>query len=234
MLKFKIGTEDFEKLNDVEKTFYAQSDDGYQLQVEGATDKSKVDDFRNKNIELMNAAEKFKGVDMDKYRKLEEQESKLLDAKFIDTKDFEGMKAEHYKVRDADWTAKNEVLSNENTELKRLNSKIVSKYEIEGAATKAFGEHKINPAAFESIMAQIKAKFSVDNHQVIAKEGETILAGADGNLTVSEFVASQPEIFKLQSNGGNGKGNDSEGAPMKAGTSSQDKIRAGLAARMKP
>ena len=43
MLKYTIDTESFELLNDVEKTFYAQSGEGYQLQVEGATDKSKLD-----------------------------------------------------------------------------------------------------------------------------------------------------------------------------------------------
>ena len=55
-------------------------------------------------------------------------------------------------------------------------------------------------------MSQIKTKFSIDNGRVIAKDGDNILTGANGNLTVSEFVASQPEIFKIQSSGGNGNG----------------------------
>ena len=208
MLKFKIDSESFDKLNDVEKTFYAQAGEGYQLQVEGATDKSKLDEFRATNVDLLKQQEAFKGVDLEKYRKLEEQERKLRDKELIDKGEFDTLLAENTNVMKSDYEAKLKILTGQLEQSSGNYNSLIAKHEIEGAATKAFGEHKINPDAFDSVMAQIKSKFSIDNGQVVAKEGESILTGSDGNLTVSEFVAGQPEIFKIQSNGGKGSGND--------------------------
>lgn len=208
MLKFKLNSEDFDKLNDVEKSFYAQAGEGYQLQVDGATDKSKLDEFRATNVDLLKQQEQFKGVDLEKYRALEAQEVKLRNKELIDKGEFDTLLAENTSSMKADYENKLNALNEQlNSNTGQYNS-LVSKYEIEGAATKAFGEHKINPDAFDSVMAQIKSKFSIDNGLVVAKDGDSILAGADGNLTVSEFVASQPEIFKIQSNGGKGQGSD--------------------------
>ena len=232
MLKFKIDSEAFEKLNDVEKTFYAQSGEGYQLQVEGAADKAKIDEFRIKNIELMNNAEKFKDVDMEKYAATMEKERKLRDKELIDKGEFDQLLAENTHVMKSDYEAKIAILTGQLETSTSSHTNLISKHEIEGAATKAFAEHKINPVAFDSVMSQIKAKFSIDNNMVVAKEGDAILSGSDGNLTVSEFVASQPEIFKLQSNGGQGKGNQGDGSGMQSGRSSTDKIAAGLKAKM--
>jgi|TARA_R110000796_G_scaffold11038_4_gene36863 hypothetical protein len=206
MLKFKIDSENFSALNEVEQTFYAQSGEGYQLQVEGATDKSKLDEFRATNVDLLKQQEAFKGVDLAKYRELEEQERKLRDKELIDKKDFDGLISERTNSLKSDYEAKIQALTSQLNDSTGNYNTVVSKYEIEGAAVKAFTEHKISPDAYEAVLSQINTKFSVDNGRVIAKDGDNILTGANGNLTVSEFVASQPEIFKIQSNGGNGNG----------------------------
>ena len=231
MLKFKIGSEDFDKLNDVEKTFYAMAGEGYQLQVEGAVDKGKLNEFRATNTELMKNQEAYKGVDLEKYRALEEQERKLRDKELIDKGEFDTLVAERTASIHSDYQVKLDNLTNQLAESSTSHNRLQSKYEIEGAATKAFVDHKISPDAYEAVLSQIKSKFIIDNGKVIAREGETILAGADGNLTVSEFVASQPEIFKIQSSGGKGTGSEGNNQ-MQKGASSQDKIKAGLAARM--
>lgn len=227
MLKFKIDQSAYDALNDVEKTFYAQSDEGFQLQVEGAADKDKIAEFRNKNIELMNNADKFKGVDLDKYNAAMEKERKIRDKELIDKGDFDALLAENTNAMRSDFEAKIAALTGQLDSSTTTHNSLVTKYEIEGAANKAFVDHKISPDAYGAVMSQIKSKFSIDNGQVIAKEGDTIVAGADGNLTVSEFVASQPEIFKIQSSGGGGKGNEQQ-SQMKQGQSSRSKITAGL------
>ena len=231
MLKFKIDSESFEKLNDVEKTFYAQAGEGYQLQVEGATDKSKLDEFRQTNVDLLKQQEQFKGVDLEKYRELESKERQLRNKELIDKGEFDTLLAEHTNAMKSDYEAKLTTATDELSHLKSKNSSIVSKYEIEGAAAKAFAAHKINPDANDSLLAQIRSKFTVDNGQVIAKDGDAILSGADGNLTVDEFVAGQPDIFKISSDGGAGKGGEGNPA-MKQGQSSADRIKAGLLKRM--
>ena len=221
MLKYTIDAASFELLNDVEKTFYAQSGEGYQLQVEGATDKSKLDEFRATNVDLLKQQEAFKGVDLAKYRELEEQERKLRDKVLIEAKDFDGLIAERTNSMKSDYEAKIEALTGQNEATTSSYNSLVSKYEIEGAATKAFGEHKISPDAYDAVLSQIKSKFSIDNGQVVGKDGDTILTGANGNLTVSEFVAGQPEIFKIQSSGGNGNGNE-QSSPINNGTAKRE------------
>ena len=66
MLKFKIDSENFTALNEVEQSFYAQSGEGYQLQVEGAADKSKLDEFRATNVDLLKQQDALKGIDVAK------------------------------------------------------------------------------------------------------------------------------------------------------------------------
>ena len=202
MLKYTIDSENFTALNEVEQSFYAQSGEGYQLQVEGATAKSKLDEFRSSNVEHMKQAELYKGVDVVKYRAMEEQERKIRDKELIDKKDFDGLISERTNSIVSDFEARILNLTNERDNSENNYNKLVSKHEIEGAAVKAFTEHNIIPEAFEAILSQIKGKFSIDNGRVVARDGDNILTGLDGNLTVSEYVAGQPEIFKIQSSGG--------------------------------
>ena len=221
MLKFKLDSENFTALNEVEQSFYSKSGDAYLLQVEGAVEKSKLDEFRSSNVEHMKKAELYKGIDLDKYHAMQEQERQLKDQELIKSGDIEGLVTQRTNSIVSDYEAK---ISTLNEQVKNSNSNhdtVVSKYEIEGAAVKAFSEHKISPDAFNAVMSQINNKFSIDNGRVIAKDGDNILAGANGNLTISEFVASQPEIFKIQSSGGNGSGNNSN-----AGMSNPDSLRA--------
>ena len=221
MLKFKLDSENFTALNEVEQSFYSKSGDAYLLQVEGAVEKSKLDEFRSSNVEHMKKAELYKGIDLDKYHAMQEQERQLKDQELIKSGDIEGLVTQRTNSIVSDYEAK---ISTLNEQVKNSNSNhdtVVSKYEIEGAAVKAFSEHKISPDAFNAVMSQINNKFSIDNGRVIAKDGDNILAGSNGNLTVSEFVASQPEIFKIQSSGGNGSGNNSN-----AGMSNPDSLRA--------
>ena len=211
MLKFKLDQDSFSKLNEVEQSFYAQAGEGYQLQVEGAADKSKLDEFRSTNVELLKQQEQYKGVDLEKYRNLEEQERKLRDKELIEKGEFDTLVAERTNAISSDYQAKIDNLTKQLNNVSSQHSSVISKYEIEGAAAKAFGEHKISPEAYDAVLSQIKSKFTIDNGKVIAKEGDKILTGANGNLTVSEFVAAQPDIFKIPSSGGKGTGNDNAG-----------------------
>lgn len=227
MLKYKIEQSDFETLNEVEQTFYKQEGDTYQLLVEGATDKNKLDKFRNNNIELSKQLDQFKGVDLEEINKLKEQQRQLRDKELIDKKDFDTLIAERTKAIQSDYEAKLQNLSSELECTKGQYTSLVTKHEIGGATQSAFAKHKISPEAFEAVTAQINSRFTVDNGQVVAKEGDQIVTGANGNLTIDEFVASMPDIFKVQSTGGKARG-ATESTGMRQGTSSQDKIKSGL------
>ena len=227
MLKFKVDQAAFDSLTDEQKSNYEQVGELFVLQVEGAVDKAKINEFRDNNINLSKQLDQYKGVDMDKINALMEQENKLNDAKFIEAKDFDGLIASKTNAMKSDYEGKLQNLTSQLEELTGTNAQIVSKYEIEGAANSAFSKHKISPDAHSAVMAQIKNKFSVNGGKVVAMDGENIELGADGNLTVDEFVHTMPEIFKIQSNGGNGNGNNSPTPQSQAMTSNQ-KITSGL------
>ena len=231
MLKFKLNQEDFDKLNDVEKTFYAQSGDGYQLQVEGATDKTKLDEFRASNVDLMKKQKELEGVDLAKYRAMEETERKVRDKELIDRGEFDTLIQERTQALQQDWEGKYTNATSQLEEYKSKYETTVSKHEIEGAAFKAFGAHNIRPEANEAIMAQIRNTFSLDNGQVVAKSGDSILSGVNGNLTIDEFVSQQPDFMRIANDPGRGDRNKTEGV-MSQGNSSRDKITSGLSKMM--
>ena len=211
MLKFKLTAENYEKLNDVEKTFYKAGDDGYQLQVEGATDKDKLDEFRSRNVELLKIQEKYKDIDLDEVAELQEQKRKLLDKKFIDEKDFDGLVNSRTNVITQDFQSKLDALTAQLNDSQNNHLSLVSKHEIDGAINTALVKHKISPDAHGAVMAQVQSKFSIDNGVAVAKDGDKILSGKAGNLTIDEFVETMPEIFKIQSNGGRANGGGGDG-----------------------
>ena len=228
MLKFMINKESFDKLNEVEKTFYAQDGDDYKLQVEGAVSKKSNDGFREKNISQANELERFKGVDLDKYNAFIKNENDIRDKKLIDAGDFDKLLAEKTNTISSDFEAKLSAITEKLDASNSAFTSLQTKHKIDGAMSSAFTEHKIIPDMHKALSAQIKSMFTLDGESVVAKEGEKILTGANGNLTINEFVSGQPEIFKVQSNGGGAKGNDSNNQQPSDRTAAQ-KIEAGLA-----
>lgn len=228
-MKFKLTKEEFEKLSDDFKAEYKADGDNYILQGEGFADKTKLEEFRMANTELLKTTKGLEGIDMAKYNSMLETERKIRDKELIAKGDIETLIAERLATSTSDFNGKLKTAQELADSATSKHSKLVSKYEIEGAALKAFGAHKIRPDAHDAIMAQIKSKFSVDESgKVIAKEGDSIVAGKDGNLTVSEFVESQPDFMRVPNTPGGGQGGEDQ-TVVKPGTSSQDKIKAGLA-----
>ena len=138
MLKFKLDLESFKALNKVEQSFYAKSGEGYQLQVEGAADKSKLDEFRSSNVEHMKKAELYKGVDLEKYHAMEEQERQLKDQELIKSGDIEGLVLQRTNSIVSDYEAKIKNLTGQLDDSTGNYNNLITKTEIEGAANTAF------------------------------------------------------------------------------------------------
>lgn len=228
-MKFKLTKEEYDKLSPEFQAEYKGEGDGFILQGEGFADKTKLEEFRTANTELLKTTKGLEGIDMAKYNSMLETERKVRDKELIDKGDFETLITERLATSSADFSGKLKTANDTAEDATNKYNKLVSKHEIEGAALKAFGSHKIRPDAYDAIMAQIKSKFSIDdNGQVIAKEGDSIVAGKDGNLTVSEFVESQPDFMRVPNTPGGGQGNDQEKQQGSA-TTSREKITSGLA-----
>lgn len=225
-LKFKLDQTGFDSLDENLKALYKQTDTGYQLDAEGATDKSKLDEFRANNVELLKKLEGFKDVDMEKYRETMEKERKLREKELIDKGEFDTIFNERTAALKSDYDAKLTNAMKQLQDYEQKHNSLIAKYEIEGAASKAFASHRIAPEAHEAALAQIRTKFTIKEGQVLAFDGEKILTGENGNLTVDEFVKNMPDIFKIPSTGGAAKGGSA--APQQH-ANSRDKIAAGLA-----
>jgi hypothetical protein len=232
MFKFRLNKEEHDALDDATKAFYSADGDNFVLQVEGAVSKDKLDEFRQSNVELLKKAKATEGVDLEKYNSMLETERKIRDKELIDKGDFDTLVSERTKNIANDYQAK---LENATAQVSGFESKynqLVSKHEIEGAALKAFGAHNIRPDAHSAVLAQIKSTFVVDNGSVIAKNGDSIITGVDGNLTIDEFVGNQPDFMRVPNTAGAGNGDESNNG-MSNGNSSRDKITSGLQALMK-
>jgi hypothetical protein len=208
MLKYKVDKEGLAALGEDMQKFYTEKDGEFVLQVEGATAKSKVDEFRTTNIELENKLKQFSSVDLEKYNALLETDKKMRNKELIEKGDIDTLLNESTEAIKSDYEARLANLTEQLTGQTTENQKMLSRYEIEGAAHKAFAEHKIQPDAQSAVMAQIKQMFSINDGKVLAKDGDNILTGANGNLSISEFVQGQPEFMKIASSGGHGKGSD--------------------------
>jgi len=232
MLKYKLNQEEHTALDETLKTLYSVDGDGFILGVEGAASKDKLDEFRAANTELLKAQKGLDGINMEKYNSMLETEQKIRDKELIEKGDFETLIAERLAASTSDFNAKLNTASTQVASFENKYNSLVSKHEIEGAALTAFSSNNIRPDAHNAILAQIKSTFSIDNGVVIAKQGDTILTGADGNLTINEFVASQPEFMRVPNQQGAATGGNDNQSGMRQGSTSGDKIKSGLAKMM--
>ena len=141
------------------------------------------------------------------------------DKKLIDAGDIDGLIQQKLSVVTADYESKLATIQSQLEGANTNTATLLNRYEIEGAASKAMAENKIRPEMIDAVTALVKSKFSLENGTAVAKEGDKILPGANGNLSISEFIASQPDAFKIGSSGGGANGSNGgsgEGAAMTA------------------
>ena len=229
MLKYRLSKEEHEKLDDVLKAVYAADGDNFVLQGEGFTDKSKLDEFRQTNVDLLKKAKAVEGVDLDKYNQMLETDRKIRDKELIDKGDFETLITERLANQKSDFEGKLTAATENAGKATTNYHNLLQKTEIEGAAFKAFGSAKIRPEAHDAVMSQIKSTFMVEDGTVVGKANGEILTGAEGNLTIAEFVNNQPDFMRVPNTPGGGGGNDNDKHQMTPGSSSQDRIQKGLA-----
>jgi hypothetical protein len=84
-IKFKTQTKD--QIPPELQSLYVERDGSFVLDVEGAVDKSKLDEFRANNIALANQlaehTKRFQGIDPEEVRKLAEEKQRLEEAQHL-------------------------------------------------------------------------------------------------------------------------------------------------------
>lgn len=207
MLKYKI-----KKLEDVEeqyRPFYKEQDGVFVLQVEGATDKARLDEFRTNNITLreqMDAMKaQFEGLDPEEARKALEERQKLRDKKLLEAGKVDELLAERTAAMKAEYEKQIGKLTKELTGATGQLERLLIDNAIQTESAKA----GVRTTALEDVLLRGRARFKLqDGKAVPVDQDGKVIFGKDGTnpQSISEWLAdlapAAPHLFEASTGGG--------------------------------
>ena len=214
-LKFKAKTKD--EIPSEHQPFYVERDGVWVLDVDGAVDKSKLDEFRTSNVlllkQLQDHQQRFDGINPDEVRKLAEEKRKLEEAQQLKAGEVERVLESRVK---AATTPLEKQLAATSAERDALNARL-SSIQIDQAVLTEATKRGLRATAIPDITARAKTTFRLVNGvpQAFEADGQTARVGKDGltPLTVAEWIDAQvsdaPHLF--ESNVGGGAAGDGSG-----------------------
>ena len=215
-LKFKYDSK--EQVPEEHLPFYAERDGAFVLDVDGVVDKSKLDEFRTSNVELIKERDelkkRFEGIDPEEVQKLAEEKRKLEEEQQLKAGEFEKVLEKRVKAIKEDKEKAVEGLTAERDGLHRQLSTIKIDQAVVNVATKRGLRH----TALPDVTSRARSVFKLVNGVPTAYEsdGTTVRVGKDGitplNLEewVDALVSDAPHLFESNSGGG-AAGNTSGG-----------------------
>ena len=234
-LKYKIDANAFESLAENHKGLYEQVSDGsYILQVEGVVEKGKLDEFRNKNIDLMKDIEKFKDVDPDKYNQMIAEHRKIQEKEWIDKGEVEKLVESRVSTMKKDYDEKLTKATGDLNVMSRQLEILTIDNIVRDQATKL----GVAPTAVDDVLLRAKTVYSLkDGKPVPTNSDGEVIYGKDGAtpMVIGEWVGtlkeSAPHLF-YSSNGSGASGNRGVGGNSagRQNMTAQEKISAGLQA----
>ena len=230
MFKFKYAKA--EEIPESFKQYYVQGSDGvWYLQVEGAVDKARHDEFRDNNIQLKQQLAKFEGVDADKYKDLLGKETLLNDKKLVDSGKIEELLAQRTAAMKNDYDTKinglTETLSVSNRQLETLV--------IDNAVREQATKLGVQATAVDDVLLRAKTVFKVEAGKPVAKDAQgNLIYGKDGQTSVGigDWIGGlkeqAPHLFQ-PSQGSGSQHNGRTNANNVQNLNPAQKIAAGLA-----
>ena len=216
-LKYKFKSRD--EIPAEQQALYVERDGAWMLDVDGAVDKSKLDEFRSNNIVLSNQLaeqkKRFEGIDPDEVRRLAGEKRRLEEEQQLKAGETE--KVVEARVKAARGELEKQ-LSAVASERDALNSRLVS-IQIDQGVVAAATKRGLRATAMPDITARARNVFRLVNGVPTAFEadGQTVRVGKDGStaMTLDEWVEQQvadaPHLFESNAGGGTA-GNSSGGA----------------------
>lgn len=230
MLKLIVDTT--EGLDPAIATLYEKTEDGkFRLNVEGAVPREKLDEFRNKNIELMKTVDNFKGVDVAKYQQLLGIEKKLTDKELVEAGKVDEVVQSRIKTMQ---TEHGTIVEGLTGQLSLANRQLEGLLIDSSVRVKAL-EFGVMPTAVDDVMLRAKTIFKiVDGVAVPQQDGKTVY-GKDGinPMGVDEWISNlsktAPHLFgSTQGGGAPGTRTQSRQQGGPANMTPTQKIAAGL------
>lgn len=205
-LKFKVKTKD--EIPAEHLPFYAERDGAWVLDVDGAVEKTKLDEFRTTNVSLLKERDelkkRFEGIDPDEVRKLADEKRQLEEAAQIKAGEAEKVIEARARTLKAEFEKQVSAVTNERD---TLNSRLVAIQIDQGVITSAT-KRGLRASAIPDITARARGVFRLVNGVPTAFEadGQSVQQGKDGPMTLEEWVDAQvseaPHLFESNAGGG--------------------------------
>ena len=239
-LKYKFKAKD--EVPAEHLSLYTERDGAWVLDVEGAVEKAKLDEFRNTNITLAKErdelSKRFEGIDPDEARALLAEKQKLEEEKLLrgNADPNAAEKAEKDKAAERERIEKviegrvkgikaelEKQVGSLTTERDALNARLTAIQIDQGVITVAT-KRGLRPSAIADITARARSVFKLVNGNPAAFEadGKSVRYGRDGltPMTLEEWVDTQvseaPHLFESNAGGG-AAGNTSGGGARPQG-----------------
>src|SRR5512143_3150352 len=118
-LKFKFKSKD--EIPAEQQALYVERDGAWTLDVDGAVEKAKLDEFRANNIALSNQLaeqkKRFEGIDPEQVRKLGEEKQRLEEAQQIKAGEVDKVVEGRLKTAETEWDKQFSAVSSERDSL---------------------------------------------------------------------------------------------------------------------
>jgi hypothetical protein len=216
-LKYKYQSKD--EVPAEHAALYAEREGVWQLDVEGAADKAKLDEFRTNNNALLKQVEdlkkRFDGIDPEQVRTLAQEKARLEEERQLKAGDLDKVVESRVKAIKADSEKQIAALS---AQYEAVNARLTS-IQIDQGVVAAGSKRGLRPTALTDITARARSVFKLVNGapQAFEADGQTVRYGRDGvtPMTLDEWVDAQvaeaPHLFEPNAGGG-AAGNSSGGA----------------------
>lgn len=232
-LKYQIA-----KLEDVPENvrgLYKQDGAVYVLDAEDVVPKTKLDEFRNNNIQLTQQLEKLKDIDPVKYAELIKLQQDVEEGRLIK----EGKLEDVVTLRVTNMKRELEgQLAGTQSQLTQANAQLAVLM-IDNAVRQAAVKNGALPTALDDVVLRARTVYSMDKGQPIPKDGKgQIIYGKDGTtpMAVEDWLVdlkkTAPHLFAGSQGSGAGGGRGGSGVTDTSKLTAAQKIALGLSQGM--
>src|SRR3954471_6467868 len=210
-LKYKVTNK--EELPAEQLPFYTERDGALVLDVDGAIDRTKVDEFQKEKISLLTQLDevkkRYEGIDPDAVRQLEAEKQKLEEQQALKAGEVERVIESRLKSYQGVHEKQVKDLASERAALVARLSEIQIDQGVVGVATKK----GLHPTAIPDITHRARQVFRLVNGEATPYEadGKTVKVGRDGMrpMTLDEWLERQveeaPHLFASSKGEASGK-----------------------------
>lgn len=199
-LKFKYAKK--EEVPAEQASLYVEKGGAFVLDVDGAVERERLEEFRTNNINLTNQLKSFEGIDVAKARELLAKQAELEQGELIKKGDFAALIEQKLSPLKND-------LQKERERNQQLQAQIEGK-KLTDAVQSAGARAGVRASAMPDLQFRAERAFKVAGGEVVAVEaGQTLDGWLEG------LKADAPHLFE-QNSGGGASGNGSGGAGLNA------------------